>query len=66
MKILTFYQEFEEGAKTMADEKTAGEKLEVLIKEKMKAKPELDYGAAFAEVQIENPELTETYIQELP
>jgi hypothetical protein len=39
----------------------AGVKLEALIKEKMKTSPALTYGAAFAEVQKEHPELATEY-----
>jgi hypothetical protein len=44
----------------------AGDRLDQLTKEKMKAKPNLDYGAAFSEVQIECPELIQQYQRELP
>jgi hypothetical protein len=43
----------------------AGEKIEALVKEKMKANKGIAYGAAFAEVQIENPELAQEYAEEL-
>lgn len=43
----------------------AGEKIELLIKEKMKADPKLSYGAAFAEVQAENKDLAEEYVSEI-
>lgn len=43
----------------------AGEKMEALIQEKMKADPKLEYSAAFAEVQAEHAELTEEYLAEL-
>lgn len=63
--LSTFYQNFEDvGA--IGDNKSAGDKLDQLIKEKMKAKPDLDYSAAFAEVQLEYPDLTQEYVQELP
>ena len=43
----------------------AGEKIEALIQEKMKADPKLAYTAAFAEVQTENTELAEEYLADL-
>ncbi len=43
----------------------AGEKIEQLISEKMKADKTLTYGAAFAEVQTENKELAEEYFSEV-
>ncbi len=43
----------------------AGEKIEALVKEKMKANKAIAYGAAFAEVQMENPELAQEYAEEL-
>ncbi len=43
----------------------AGEKLAALTKKKMEAKKDLAYGAAFAEVQSENPELAAEYAAEL-
>jgi len=43
----------------------AGEKLDALVKEKMKANPALTYGAAFAEVQNENKELAAEYAEEI-
>lgn len=45
--------------------KGAGEKLIALIKKKMAENKDLNYGAAFAEVQNENPELAQEYQQEL-
>lgn len=44
---------------------TSGEKIEKLIGDKMKADKTLSYGAAFAEVQRENPELANEYVQEI-
>jgi len=44
---------------------TAGAKLEKLTQAKMKELKDLTYTAAFAEVQKENPELTQEYSQEL-
>jgi ABC-type Fe3+ transport system substrate-binding protein len=62
----TFNQSFEDiGIMSDGDRKSAGDKLDQLIKEKMKAKPDIDYGAAFTEVQLEYPELTQEYVQEL-
>lgn len=43
----------------------AGEKLEALIQEKMKADKTLTYGAAFAEVQEEHKDLVDEYISEI-
>lgn len=43
----------------------AGEKLSQLTQGKMKEIPTLSYGAAFAEVQKENPELALEYTQEI-
>lgn len=43
----------------------AGEKIELLIKEKMKADTKLSYGTAFAEVQAEHKDLAEEYISEI-
>jgi hypothetical protein len=45
--------------------KGAGEKLIALIRKKMAENKELKYGAAFAEVQSENPEIAQEYQQEL-
>jgi hypothetical protein len=44
---------------------SAGAKLETLTRAKMKEMKDLTYNAAFAEVQKENPELTQEYTQEL-
>lgn len=46
-------------------EVSAGDRLDQLTQEKMKAKPELEYSAAFCEVQTENPKLVEQYQQEI-
>jgi hypothetical protein len=43
----------------------AGERLGRLVSEKMKANKELTYGAAFAEVQEENPELAAEYAEDM-
>lgn len=40
----------------------ASGKIEALIKKKMTDKPELKYSAAFAEVQLEHPELVSEYV----
>jgi len=63
-----FIQNFNLGENHMKDEnkKSAADRLDELVQEKMKAKPELNYSSAFSEVQVENLKLTETYIQELP
>jgi hypothetical protein len=42
----------------------AGNKLEALTREKMEAK-KLSYSTAFAEAQMENPELAQEYASEL-
>lgn len=47
-------------------EVNAGDRLDQLTREKMKAKPELDYSTAFTEIQGEYPELIQQYQQELP
>jgi len=44
---------------------SAGEKLSALVKQKMEAKKDLSYGAAFAEVQKENLELAKEYQAEI-
>lgn len=44
---------------------SAGAKLETLTRAKMKELKDLTYTAAFAEVQKENPELTQEYTQEI-
>lgn len=44
---------------------SAGEKLAVLIAAKINANKDLTYGAAFAEVQTENPELAAEYAEEI-
>lgn len=41
--------------------KEPGDQLEALVKKKMEANPDLNYGAAFSEVQSENPELAKEY-----
>jgi len=46
--------------------KCAGAELEKLIQAKLKANQDMNYMTAFGEVQIENPRLTQEYIQELP
>ena len=43
----------------------AGAKIEVLIRKKREANPELGYGTAFSEVQVENPALAAEYAQEV-
>ncbi len=43
----------------------AGDKLSALVRSKMNADKSLDYGAAFAEVQRENPALAHEYHQEI-
>lgn len=43
----------------------AGAKVEALIRAKMQEREEMSYGAAFAEVQRENPDLAREYQQEL-
>lgn len=59
--------EFREVAGNDKDMKTgnAGEKIEALVKEKMKANKEFTYGMAFAEVQKENIDLAQEYAEEL-
>lgn len=58
--------EFKEIAVREDDVKTgsAGIKLEKIIRAKMKEDKSLDYGAAFAEAQRENPELAQEYASE--
>ncbi|GAB4485990.1 MAG: hypothetical protein OHK006_13120 [Thermodesulfovibrionales bacterium] len=59
--------EFQEVAGKDKDTKTgsAAERIEALVRQKMKADKVLTYGAAFAEVQKENPELADEYAEEL-
>lgn len=59
--------EFKEVATREGDVAGAGAtgKLEGLVQEKMKADKDLDYSAAFAEVQSEHPDLVAEYQQEL-
>jgi hypothetical protein len=58
--------EFKEIAGRGKDVKTggAGEKLTAHVNEKLKANPNLTYGAAFAEVQKEHPDLAAEYARE--
>ena len=44
---------------------SAAEKLSALTKQKMEAKKDLSYGAAFSEVQKENPELAKELLAEV-
>ncbi|MBI5634866.1 MAG: hypothetical protein HZA15_15470 [Nitrospirae bacterium] len=44
---------------------SAADKIEALVKEKLKADKALTYGAAFTEVQHENPELAAEYADEI-
>jgi hypothetical protein len=44
---------------------TAGAKLEKLTRDKITANKDLSYGAAFAEVQRENPDLAKEYQEEI-
>lgn len=46
-------------------DKTAGLKIDTLIKKKMQENQKLDYISAFNEVQVENPELAKQYAIEL-
>ncbi len=43
----------------------AGEKLSAFVQEKIKTHPGMTYGAAFAEVQTEHPDLAGEYVREL-
>lgn len=54
-----------EGRGTEAKTGSAGEKLDALTTEKMKANKELKYAQAFAEVQKEHPALAAEYAEEL-
>lgn len=59
--------DFKEIADRKIDVKTGGAaaKLDKLVREKMSKNSELDYGAAFSEVQRENPDLADEYRQEI-
>jgi hypothetical protein len=44
---------------------SAGEKLDRLVRDRLASNRDLTYGQAFVEVQAENPELTQQYIEEM-
>lgn len=62
-KLVTFSEVA--GRETSVGDGGAGEKLEALVKEKINAKPDMTYAAAFSEVQREHPDLANEYVQEM-
>lgn len=54
-----------EFAETALLEGPPSEKLSALVNRRLNEKPELSYSQAFSEVQLENRELADAYINEL-
>lgn len=60
--------EFREVATDKSDPGPRGqatERLEALIREKMKSDPKMTYGAAFSQVQVDEPDLAQEYINDI-